>query len=86
MKAIGDNLIITPMEQGVEKTKGGLLLTHGQREDIRFEKAKVITYGEEVKGIKEQSEIYFDSRAGHKIEINKDTYHVIKLRDVVVVL
>ena len=86
MKAIGDNLIITPMQQGVEKTKGGLLLTHGQREDIRFEKAKVITYGEEVKGIKEQSEIYFDSRAGHKIEINKDTYHVIKLRDVVVVL
>ena len=86
MKAIGDNLIITPMEQGVAKTKGGLLLTHGQREDIRFEKAKVITYGEEVKGIKEQSEIYFDSRAGHKIEINKDTYHVIKLRDVVVVL
>ena len=38
MKAIGDNLIITPMQQGVEKTKGGLLLTHSQREDIRFEK------------------------------------------------
>jgi|TARA_R110002020_G_scaffold96889_1_gene231496 co-chaperonin GroES (HSP10) len=86
MKAIGDNLIITPMEQGVEKTKGGLLLTHGQREDIRFEKAKVLTFGDDVKGIKEEDEIYFDSRAGHKIEINKDTYHVIKSRDVVVVL
>jgi len=86
MKAIGDNLIITPMEQGVEKTKGGLLLTHGQREDIRFEKAKVLTFGDDVRGIKEEDEIYFDSRAGHKIEINKDTYHVIKSRDVVVVL
>jgi co-chaperonin GroES (HSP10) len=86
MKAIGDNLIITPMEQGVEKTKGGLLLTHGQREDLRFEKAKVLTFGDDVKGIKEEDEIYFDSRAGHKIEINKDTYHVIKSRDVVVVL
>ena len=74
------------MEQGVEKTKGGLLLTHGQREDIRFEKAKVLTFGDDVKGIKEEDEIYFDSRAGHKIEINKDTYHVIKSRDVVVVL
>ena len=72
MKAIGDNLIITPMQQGVEKTKGGLLLTHSQREDIRFEKAKVLTQGEDVKGINEGDEIYFDSRAGHKIEINKD--------------
>ncbi|MCP4321494.1 MAG: co-chaperone GroES [Alteromonadales bacterium] len=86
MKAIGDNLIITPMEQGVKKTKGGLLLTHGQREDIRFEKAQVLTFGDDVKGINEGDEIYFDSRAGHKIEINKDTYHVIKSRDVVVVL
>ena len=86
MRAIGNNLVIKKIEKPNQSTKGGLLLTHGQREDIRFEKAKVITYGEEVKGIKEQSEIYFDSRAGHKIEINKDTYHVIKLRDVVVVL
>ena len=86
MRAIGDNLSITPMQQGVEKTKGGLLLTHSQREDIRFEKAKVLTQGEDVKGINEGDEIYFDSRAGHKIEINKNTYHVIKLRDVVVVL
>jgi len=86
MRAIGDNLIITPLQQGVEKTKGGLLLTHSQREDIRFEKAKVLTQGEDVKGVNEGDEIYFDSRAGHKIEINKDTYHVIKLRDVVVVL
>ncbi len=79
-------MIITPTQQGVEKTKGGLLLTHSQREDIRFEKAKVLTQGEDVKGINKGDEIYFDSRAGHKIEINKDTYHVIKLRDVVVVL
>ena len=86
MKAIGDNLIITPTQQGVEKTKGGLLLTHSQREDIRFNKAKVLTHGEDVKGINEGDEIYFDRRAGHKIEINKDTYHVIKARDVVVVL
>jgi len=86
MRAIGDNLIITPLEQGVEKTKGGLLLTHGQREDIRFDRAKIVAIGEDVKGIEKEDEIYFDRRAGHKIEINKNTYHVIKARDVVVVL
>ena len=86
MRAIGDNLIIQPLEQGVEETKGGLLLAHSQREDIRFNKAEVITVGKDVKGIKTKDLIYFDMHAAHKIEINKNIYHVIKLRDVVVVL
>jgi co-chaperonin GroES (HSP10) len=30
--------------------------------------------------------VFFDRHAGHKIEINKQTYHVIKAQDVVVVL
>ncbi len=86
MKAIGDNLIINPLEQGVEETKGGLLLAHSQREDIRFNKAEVISVGKDVKGIKNKDLIYFDIHAAHKIEINKNIYHVIKSRDVVVVL
>ena len=86
MKAIGKNLIVKTSKQGISETKGGLFLAEKQREDIRFNKAKVLTHGEDVKGINEGDEIYFDRRAGHKIEINKDTYHVIKARDVVVVL
>ena len=46
-----------------------------------------MSIGEEVVGIKENDEIYFDRHAGHKIPDREDqTYHVIKASDVVVVL
>ena len=51
MKAIGRNLIIEAVKQGVAETKGGLLLAERQREDIRYEEAKVISVGNEVVGL-----------------------------------
>ena len=44
---------------------------------------------EQVRGhiaLKEGSVILYDKHAGHKIEVEKETYHVIKAGDVVVVL
>jgi co-chaperonin GroES (HSP10) len=46
----------------------------------------VLSLGEQVEGLKKEDKIFFDRHAGHKIEINKQTYHVIKAQDVVVVL
>ena len=86
MKAVGRNLIIQKTKEGTTKTKGGLLLAETHRDDIRYVEAVVISIGEEIKGIKEGSKIFFDRHAGHKIEIEKETYHVIKIQDVVVVL
>ncbi len=86
MKAVGKNLIISVAKEGTTKTKGGLLLAESQREDIRYVEASVISIGDEVKGLKEKDIIYFDSHAGHKIEINKITYKVIKAQDIVIVL
>ena len=86
MKAIGRNLIINKIKEGTTKTKGGLLLAETHRDDIRYVEASVVSSGEEIKGIKEGSKIFFDRHAGHKIEIEKQTYHVIKVQDVVVVL
>ena len=86
MKAIGRNLIIKKTKEGTTKTKGGLLLAETHRDDIRYVEANVISIGEEIKGITEGSKIFFDRHAGHKIEIDKQTYHVIKNQDVVVVL
>ena len=74
MKAIGRNLLI-------KKTQA-----ENQREDIRYIEAKVLSIGSEVVGVKEGDTIYYDVTQGFKIEINKDTYNVIKLQDVVVVL
>ena len=42
MKAIGRNLIIEKLKEGVTATKGGLLLSEKQREDIRYIKATVV--------------------------------------------
>ena len=86
MKAIGRNLIIKKTKEGTTKTKGGLLLAESHREDIRYIKASVISIGSDVVGIKENDDIFFDRHAGHKIEIGKESYHVIKLEDIVVVL
>jgi len=85
MKAIGRNLIISKTKEGTTKTKGGLLLAENQREDIRYVQATVISVGTEVEGVNENDIIFYDRHAGHKIEIDKKSYRVIKLQDVVVV-
>ena len=86
MKAIGRNLIIEKKKEGTTRTEGGLLLAENQRDDIRYTEATVLSLGEQVEGLKEKDTVFFDRHAGHKIEINKQTYHVIKSQDVVVVL
>tara|TARA_R100001369_G_scaffold62536_1_gene89509 strand:- start:234 stop:494 length:261 start_codon:yes stop_codon:yes gene_type:complete len=86
MKAIGRNIIIKKTEEQNKTTKGGLILTEKQREDIRFQEAKVIHIGTDVTGVKKNDRIFFDKSSSHKIEINKEIYHVIKEENVVVVL
>ena len=85
MKAIGKNLIVNVAKQGVSETKGGLLLAEKQREDIRYIQALVVSVGDEVSGVKNNDNIFYDRHAGHKIEFDKETYHVIKAQDVVIV-
>ena len=86
MKAVGRNLIIEKIEQNITKSEGGLLLSKTDREDIRYIEAKVISVGSDVEGLKEKDSIFYDRHAGHFIEVNKKTYHVIKAQDIVVVL
>jgi chaperonin GroES len=86
MRAIGKCLIIEKIKEGTTKTKGGLMLAENQREDIRYIEANVLSIGDEVVGVKEGDRIFYDRHAGHKIDIDKETYQVIRLGDVVVVL
>ena len=86
MKAVGKCLVIEKIKEGTTTTKGGLMLAENQREDIRYIEAKVLSVGEEVVCVKEGDMIFYDRHAGHKIDIDKETYHVIRLGDVVVVL
>jgi co-chaperonin GroES (HSP10) len=86
MRAVGKNLVIQKIKEGTTATKGGLLLAESQRDDIRYIEGKVLHVGSEVVGVKELDTIFYDRHAGHKIEYNKETYYIIKLTDVVVVL
>jgi len=88
MKAVGKNIIIKKLKEGTTTTKGGLLLAETQREDIRYTEATILSLGDDAiaTGLKQNDKVFFDRHAGHKIEVDKETYHVIKIQDVVVVL
>jgi len=86
MNAIGRNIIIKKLKEGITETKGGLLLAESHREDIRYVQATVVSTGSECDGINKDDVICYDRHAGHKIEIDRETYHVIKNSDVVFVL
>ena len=86
MKAVGKYIVIDPIKETDTTTKGGLILAEKQREDIRYRRAKVIEPGFEVKILKKGDEIYYDKSAGFNIEINKESYKVIKEFDVVIIL
>lgn len=86
MKAVGNNIIITPEKVKTDKTKGGLLIIEKDREDIRYRKAQVISVSDDITTIKKDDNIFYDRHAGHGIEFEKEKFIVIKLQDVVVVL
>ena len=86
MKAIGRNIIIKKLKEGVTETKGGLLLAESHRQDIRYVQATVVSTGTECDGINNDDVIYYDRHAGHKIELDGETFYVIKTGDVVFVL
>ena len=86
MRAIGKNIVITPVKENDTTTQGGLILAESHREDIRYRMADIIEVGGDVTGVNKGDKIYYDRHAGFGIEINKEQYKVIKEQDVVIVL
>jgi len=84
MKAVNHYLVIERIKD--EPTKiGGLILTEQTDEDNRYLKAKVISIGNIVEGIKENDIIHYDKHAGHGIQHKDKFYGVIKQQDVVLI-
>ena len=84
MKAVNHYLIIEIIKDGPKKV-GGLILTDEVNEDNRYLKAKIISCGNLVEGLKDGDTIYYDKHAGHAISWKDKLYHVIRDRDVVLV-
>ena len=84
MKAVNHYLIIEPIKEGPKKV-GGLILTDEVNEDNRYIKAKVISIGNLVEGIKDNDIVYYDKHAGHGVQYKEILYHVIRSGDVVLI-
>jgi len=84
MKAVNHYIIIDPIKNESKKV-GGLILTDEINEDNRYLKAKVVSIGHNVEGIKENDIIYYDKHAGHGIQHKDKFYGVIKQQDVVLI-
>ena len=84
MKAINNYIIVKKIKQGPKKV-GGLILTEDVDADNRYIKAKVISTGNLVEGIKNNDVVYYDKHAGHGVQYKETLYHVIRSGDVVLI-
>ena len=84
MKAINHYIIVEKIKQGPKKV-GGLILTEDIDADNRYIKAKVISTGNLVEGVKDNDIVYYDKHAGHGVQYKETLYHVIKSGDVVLI-
>ena len=84
MKAVNHYIIVENTKTKPKKV-AGLLMTEELDEDNRYIKAKVISIGNLVEGIKENDIIYYDKHAGHGVQYKETLYHVIRSGDVVLI-
>ena len=84
MKAVNDYIIVDIQKEGPKKV-GGLLLTEDLDQDNRYIKAKIVSTGNLVEGLKDEDVIYYDKHAGHGITWVDTMYYVIRAREVVLV-
>ena len=84
MKAINRYIVVDRIK--VEpKMVSGLIMTDDTDSDNRYLKAKIISCGNLVEGLKEEDTIYYDKHAGHDISWKDSLYRVIRDQDVVLV-
>ena len=84
MKAINSFIIIEILKDE-PKTIAGLILTESTDTDTRYNRAKVISAGSLVEGLKDGDTIQYDKHSGSGISVKNKYYHVISNRDVVIV-
>tara|TARA_Y100001963_G_scaffold152421_1_gene237210 strand:- start:909 stop:1166 length:258 start_codon:yes stop_codon:yes gene_type:complete len=84
MKAVNHYIIVENIKTEPKKI-GGLIMTEDLDDDNRYIKAKVISIGNLVEGIKDSDTVYYDKHAGHGVQYKNKLYQVIKSGDVVLI-
>ena len=73
MKAINRYIIVDRIKTEPKKV-AGLIMTDDTDVDNRYIKAKIISTGNLVEGLKDGDNIYYDKHAGHAITWKDDLY------------
>ena len=81
MKAVNHYIIVEIIKKEPKKV-AGLIMTEELDDDNRYIKAKVISTGNLVEGIKENDIVYYDKHAGHGVQYKDILYQVIRSGDV----
>ena len=84
MKAINKYIIVDKIKTGPKKV-AGLIMTDETDQDNRYIRAKIISTGDLVEGLKDGDVVYYDKHAGHDISWKDDLYRVIRDGDVILV-
>ena len=84
MKAVNNYIIVESIKKEPKKIKG-LIITEDLDVDNRYIKAKVISTGNLVEGIKDNDTVYYDKHAGHGVQYKDTLYQVIRSGDVVLI-
>ena len=84
MKAINRYIVVDKIK--VEpKMVAGLIMTDDTDSDNRYLRAKIISTGNLVEGLKDNDVIFYDKHAGHDISWKDSLYRVIRDQDVILV-
>ena len=84
MKAVNHYIIVQNIKTEQKKV-AGLIVTEEIDDDNRYIKAKVISAGNLVEGIKNNDIVYYDKHAGHGVQYKDILYQVIRSGDVVLI-
>ena len=84
MKAVNHYIIVEKIKTEQRKV-AGLIMTENIDGDNRYIKAKAISVGNLVEGIKDGDFVYYDKHAGHGVQYKETLYYVIRNVDVVLI-
>ena len=84
MKAVNHYLVVKNIKIEPKKV-AGLIMTENIDDDNRYIKAKAISVGNLVEGIKQDDIVYYDKHAGHGVQYKDILYQVIRSGDVVLI-
>ena len=84
MKAINRYIVVDRIKIEPKKV-AGLIMTDDTDSDNRYLRAKIISTGNLVEGLKDNDVIFYDKHAGHDISWKNTLYRVIRDVDVVLV-